>query len=166
MRTDPVLERPVVKRTVSAPTPLEIFLPERLAVTDFSPEENYFSFDSLPPFPHPLRHPIRAANWIVQLLFGLASLFLMLVVLSAIPLLNFLALGYLLEQLTDGVLPARRDPICPMDAAVGQPVGECLRWLLGLLPRRHHQHAQRPARVDAPPCLHDLAGRARPPHAQ
>lgn len=99
MRTDPVLERPVAERTVRPPkpTPLEAFLPEPLAVTDFSPEENYFSFDSLPPFPSPLRQPIRATSWIVQLLFGLASLFLMLVVLAAIPLLNFLALGYLLE---------------------------------------------------------------------
>jgi hypothetical protein len=73
------------------------FLPEPAPVVDFTPAESSFSFESLPPFPHPLRHPLRAANWIVQLLFGLASLLLMLAVLAAIPLFNFLALGYLLE---------------------------------------------------------------------
>lgn len=98
MRTEPVLEeRPAVRTLRETPLPLEVFLPEPLPVTDFSPETNDFSFDSLPPFPHPLRHPLRAISWIVQLLFGLASLFLMLVILAAIPLLNFAALGYLLE---------------------------------------------------------------------
>lgn len=99
MRIDPVLTKPPAVRMtrVTDPMPVEVFLPEPLPVTDFRPETNYFSFDSLPPFPHPLRHPIRAINWIVELLFGLASLFLMLAVLAAIPLLNFIALGYLLE---------------------------------------------------------------------
>lgn len=71
--------------------------PEPLPVTDFTPEESYFSFDALPPFPTPWRHPIRAVGWLVELAFGLASLLLMLAVLAAIPLLNFVALGYLLE---------------------------------------------------------------------
>ena len=79
------------------PLVVKEFFPRPLPVVDFTPEQNYFSFESLPPFPHPLRHPIRATNWIIRLVFGLASLFLMLAVLAAIPLLNFLALGYLLE---------------------------------------------------------------------
>lgn len=70
---------------------------EPLDVLDFSPSEHEFSFDSLPAFPHPLRHPIRALFWIIELLFGLVSLVVMLAVLAAIPLLNFLAFGYLLE---------------------------------------------------------------------
>lgn len=69
----------------------------RLMVTDFEPEYAYYSFDSLPLFPHPLRHPLKAIGWITSLLFGLASLVLLLAVIAAIPIVNFLALGYLLE---------------------------------------------------------------------
>jgi hypothetical protein len=99
MAAETSLAKPRAVKTTSQPKSLVLrdFLPEPLPVIDFSPEDAYFSFDSLPPFPHPLRHPIRAFNWIVELLFGLASLFFMLAVLAAIPLLNFLALGYLLE---------------------------------------------------------------------
>lgn len=67
-----------------------------LAVTDFVPE-SAFSFNSLPPFPHPIWHPLRAIAWITTLLFGVASLVLMLAVIAAIPMVNFIALGYLLE---------------------------------------------------------------------
>lgn len=56
-----------------------------------------FSFDSLPPFPHPFRHPLRAGYWIFELTFGIVSLFAMLAFLAAIPIANFLALGYMLE---------------------------------------------------------------------
>jgi hypothetical protein len=98
--TDPFATIPVAEpRTVARE-----FEPERdeatsdvaLSVTDFLPEAA-FSFDSLPPFPHPLRHPLRAIAWITSLLFGIASLVLMLAVIAAIPIVNFLALGYLLE---------------------------------------------------------------------
>ncbi len=51
----------------------------------------------LPPCPIPWRHPLRAAGWVIRLLFGLASLIVMLAVIAAIPVVNFLALGYLLE---------------------------------------------------------------------
>jgi hypothetical protein len=81
----------------SAPTELVEFLPEAVPVTDFAPDEHYFSFHELPPFPVPWRHPLRAIGWTVSLLFGLASLVLLLAVIAAIPLLNFVALGYLLE---------------------------------------------------------------------
>ncbi|MDZ4684384.1 MAG: hypothetical protein SH850_04790 [Planctomycetaceae bacterium] len=67
-----------------------------LSVTEFVPE-SAFSFDSLPPFPHPLWHPLRAIAWVTSLLFGVASLVLMLAVIAAIPIVNFVALGYLLE---------------------------------------------------------------------
>jgi hypothetical protein len=51
----------------------------------------------LPPFPVPWRHPLQSAFWTVRVTFGLASLILLLAVIAAIPLVNFLALGYLLD---------------------------------------------------------------------
>jgi len=75
----------------AAPTPV------RLSVTEFAAEESYFSFDSLPPFPNPLRKPFGAIGWIISLLFGMASLVVLLAVIAAIPVVNLLALGYLLE---------------------------------------------------------------------
>lgn len=47
-----------------------------------------------PPF---LKHPLRAFAWLVRSCFGILSLILMLAVIAAIPIVNFLALGYLLE---------------------------------------------------------------------
>lgn len=64
---------------------------------DVVAEDSYFSFDSLPPFPHLLRHPLKAGYWIFEVLFGVVSLFALLAFLAAIPIVNFLALGYLLE---------------------------------------------------------------------
>lgn len=60
-------------------------------------DETGFSFDALPPFPHPFHHPLRAGYWIFELAFGIVSLFAMLALLAAIPIANFLALGYMLE---------------------------------------------------------------------
>lgn len=68
-----------------------------LVVTDFTPEDRYFSFDSLPPCPVPWRHPLKCIGWISSVLFGLVSLVVLLAVIAAIPLVNFLALGYMLE---------------------------------------------------------------------
>jgi len=50
----------------------------------------------LPPFPG-IRRPFRSTLWIVQGAFGLASLIFMLALIAAVPIANFLALGYLLE---------------------------------------------------------------------
>jgi len=44
-----------------------------------------------------LRQPVRFLGWLIQSLFGIVSLILFLAVVAAIPILNFLALGYLLE---------------------------------------------------------------------
>ncbi len=68
-----------------------------LVVTEFQPTEQYFSFESLPPFPVPWRHPLKAISWISSLLFGLVSLVVLLAVIAAIPIVNLLALGYMLE---------------------------------------------------------------------
>ena len=51
----------------------------------------------IPEFTNPLKHPFAALRWILSRAFGLASLTLILAVVAAIPLLNFFALGYLLE---------------------------------------------------------------------
>ena len=55
----------------------------------------------LPTFPVPWRHPIRATVWTVRSLFGLLSLLLLLAIVAAIPIVNFVALGYLLEVVLD-----------------------------------------------------------------
>lgn len=47
--------------------------------------------------PHPWRRPIAFLFWLLQSLFGIASLIACLAVLAAIPLANFMVLGYLLE---------------------------------------------------------------------
>ncbi len=47
--------------------------------------------------PNVLDHPWRAIGWLVRMLFGLFSLTLLLAVIAAIPVVNVLALGYLLE---------------------------------------------------------------------
>jgi hypothetical protein len=73
------------------------FHPEPAPVVDFRPDEQYFSFHELPPFPTPWRHPLKAVGWVASLLFGLVSLVLLLAVIAAVPILNFVALGYLLE---------------------------------------------------------------------
>ncbi|MFP6766749.1 MAG: hypothetical protein VB859_01175 [Planctomycetaceae bacterium] len=52
---------------------------------------------AVPRFPNPLRHPLRALAWVIRTLFGLASLTLLLAVIAAIPFVNLLAVGYLLE---------------------------------------------------------------------
>lgn len=54
-------------------------------------------FTSLPPFPIPWRQPLRCLGWLIQVGFGLVSLGLLLAILAAVPVLNLLALGYLLE---------------------------------------------------------------------
>lgn len=51
----------------------------------------------VPDFPHPFWHPLRAIGWTVRTLFGIASLVLLLSLIAAIPIVNLLALGYLLE---------------------------------------------------------------------
>lgn len=54
-------------------------------------------FGTLAPCPSPLRHPLRATCWLLMVGAGLASLLLILAILAAIPPLNVLALGVMLE---------------------------------------------------------------------
>lgn len=50
----------------------------------------------LPPGPS-IRTPLRLLGWLFRAAFGIGSLILLLAVIAAIPVVNFLALGYLLE---------------------------------------------------------------------
>ena len=70
---------------------------EFVPIEEVLDEQAYFSFESLPPFPHPLRKPFHAAYWLFELAFGVVSLVAMLALLAAIPIVNVLALGYMLE---------------------------------------------------------------------
>lgn len=47
--------------------------------------------------PSPLRQPLGAITWIVQVILGILTLLVLLAILAAVPVVNLLALGYLLE---------------------------------------------------------------------
>ncbi|MCA9080933.1 MAG: hypothetical protein KDA58_10270, partial [Planctomycetaceae bacterium] len=53
--------------------------------------------EHFPTAPVPWRNPLRFAWWLIRMVFAFASLFLVLAVVAAIPIVNFIALGYLLE---------------------------------------------------------------------
>ncbi|QDT25873.1 hypothetical protein Enr10x_11710 [Gimesia panareensis] len=63
-------------------------------IDQFYPDE---VVGNIPPFPHLLKHPIKATFWTIRMLFGIVCLVLFLAVIAAIPLVNFIALGYLLD---------------------------------------------------------------------
>lgn len=67
---------------------------ESTEIGQFYPEE---AVGNIPPFPHILKHPLRATAWCIRMLFGIVCLVLFLAVIAAIPLVNFIALGYLLD---------------------------------------------------------------------
>jgi hypothetical protein len=58
---------------------------------------DYRGAGRLAEFPSPWRHPFRAIAWSVRAAFGIVSLIVLLAFLAAIPIVNFLVLGYLLE---------------------------------------------------------------------
>ncbi len=60
-------------------------------------EHSAVEFRFLGPCPVPWRHPLKAAGWLVRAAWGTATLVVVLAILAAIPLLNFVALGYLLD---------------------------------------------------------------------
>ena len=72
---------------------------EAFVLTDdnFLADDTFSAFYRLRPFPHPIWRPHLAAYWILELGFGLSSLFALLAFLAAVPIANFIALGYLLE---------------------------------------------------------------------
>lgn len=75
------------------------------AVAEFAPvgkasavlAGDYRGSGRLPAFPRPLRHPFLAVLWTIRVAFGIVSLIVLLAILAAIPIVNFVVLGYLLE---------------------------------------------------------------------
>lgn len=89
----------------------------------------------LPPCPHILRTPFRFAGWLIRATFGIASLTLLLAVIAAIPIVNFLTLGYLLEVEARVARTGKlRDAFLLLDVAprIGSIVLGTWLWLLPL----------------------------------
>ena len=89
----------------------------------------------LPPCPHLLQHPLRAIAWMFRAAFGIVSLVLLLAVIAAIPIVNFLALGYLLEVEARVARTGRlRDAFLLLDVAprVGSVALGIWLWILPL----------------------------------
>ncbi len=63
-------------------------------IDQFYPDE---VVGNIPPFPHLFRHPIKAAYWMLRMMFGIACLVIFLALIAAVPIVNFIALGYLLD---------------------------------------------------------------------
>ena len=70
--------------TLGSTTEIEQFYPDEVV-------------GNIPPFPHLLRHPLKAAFWVIRMVFGIACLVLFLAIIAAVPIVNFIALGYLLD---------------------------------------------------------------------
>jgi hypothetical protein len=112
----------VVEFQTSAP-------PSTLDIAEFDSEGR------LPRIPHLFWHPLRAIAWIVRALFGIASLTLMLALIAAVPVVNFLALGYLLEvEGRVGRSGRFRDafPLLGIAPRIGSIALGCWLWLLPL----------------------------------
>ena len=89
----------------------------------------------LPPFPPPLKHPLKSIAWVIRAAFGIVSLVLLLAVVAAIPIVNFLALGYLLEVEARVARTGRlRDAFLLLDVAprIGSIVLGVWLWILPL----------------------------------
>lgn len=106
--------------------------------------------------PHPLRHPIQFLGWAVTMGFGIVTLILALAVVAAIPVVNFIALGYLLEVQGRVARSGRfRDafPLLPLAPRVG---GIVLGIWIWLIPLRLMAWAASDARLIAPGSPRDL----------
>lgn len=105
--------------------------PELIAETDGVDVTSY----RLPPRPPLLKHPFRFAVWLIRAGFGIMSLILLLAVIAAIPVVNFLALGYLLEVEARVARTGRlRDAFLLLDVAprIGSIVAGVWLWILPL----------------------------------
>lgn len=100
--------------------------------------------------PHPFRHPIRFVGWAISMAFGIATMILALAIIAAIPIVNFIALGYLLE--VEGRVARSgkfRDafPLLPLAPRIGSMVIGI--WIF-LLPLRFIAWAAADARLISP----------------
>ena len=75
--------------------PIKEFIDRPRAAAPFA--EDYQGGGSLARLPHPLQHPLAASVWAIRAAFGIVSLIVLLALLAAIPLINFVVLGYLLD---------------------------------------------------------------------
>jgi hypothetical protein len=81
------------------------------------------------------RHPLRATVWGVRAAFGLVSLIVLLALLAAIPIVNFLVLGYLLAAeggVARGGRLRRAFPLLSIAPRLGSIVLGIWLWLLPL----------------------------------
>ncbi len=107
-------------------------------------------FGTLPPCPSPWHHPFRAAGWLVTVGVGLASLLLILAILAAIPIVNLLALGTMLEAEGRVVRSGRLRDGIPFAGALPRLGGIVIgTWLWLLLIRLITQAAADAALVDS-----------------
>lgn len=91
------------------------------------------AFGDLPPFPGLLRHPLRSAAWLFIVGTGLVSLVALLAIMAAIPVVNFLAIGYMLEAEGRVVRSGRWRDGVPFAGALprlGSIVLGCWLWLV------------------------------------
>jgi hypothetical protein len=113
--------------------PITEFVPP--APTPPAALHDYRGAARLAEFPSPLRHPLRAIVWGVRAAFGLVSLIVLLALLAAIPIVNFLVLGYLLEA-EGGVARGGRlrhaFPLLSIAPRLGSIVLGIWLWLLPL----------------------------------
>jgi len=106
--------------------------------------------------PHPIWHPIQFSGWAISMVFGVITMILALAVIAAIPLVNFIALGYLLEVEGRVARTGRfRDgfPLLPLAPRVG---GIVLGIWIWLVPLRFIAWAAADARLIAPGSPADL----------
>lgn len=80
-----------VKEFISEAVEMESVTSE---VDQFYPDE---FVGNIPPFPHLFWHPIKAIGWLIRMAFGIVCLVFFLALIAAVPLVNFIALGYLLD---------------------------------------------------------------------
>lgn len=153
----PTISPPITAHGTEVDTdrPVIAALPQVESPPDSSPGLEFDAAGRLPPFPG-WRRPLRSLLWGVRGLFGMASLILLLAVIAAVPILNFVALGYLLEvegrvgrsgRLRDGF------PLLDLAPRLGSIA---LGTYLCLLPLRLISTNAAAAHIIAPGSVHDL----------
>ncbi|HEV3138817.1 MAG TPA: hypothetical protein VGZ26_12960 [Pirellulales bacterium] len=119
--------------TVTA-LPVKEFVPP-LVEASRTPTDDYRGGGRLAEFPSPWRHPFHAIAWAARAAFGIVSLIVLLALLAAIPIVNFLVLGYLLEAeggVARGGRLRRAFPLLSIAPRLGSIVLGIWLWLLPL----------------------------------
>ena len=107
------------------------------AVVEFEdaadPKDPFALPDLMPRIPKLWRNPLRFISWCIRCAFGIATLVVLLAVIAAIPIVNFLALGYLLEAEGRVARSGRLRnaiPLLPLAPRVGSAVLGVSLWLI------------------------------------